>query len=380
MPYIPFPPSWPVYTPAQKLADWLESYAQSLELNVWTSSVVLKASQDASTNHWSVTVKRVDGSERILHPHHLVFAVGLGGGVPNMPVYPGMDGFEGRILHSSQYSKATDHVGKKVIVIGACNSGHDISADFYHHGIDVTMVQRGPTYVMTRKNSAPVLFGALYSEGAPPTDIADRIMASFPNKLVKLMSKRLTKHLAEADSELLDGLRRRGFKLTMGEDGTGFFLLVWEKGGGFYIGVHYFRFTQLTDIKAKIDVGASQLIADGKIKLKSDSLIERFTKTSIKFQNGSELSADLVVFATGFGDQTESVRKILDDELKGKCKRIWGLDEELEMCGLWRDLGIPHLWSMMGNLALGRYYSKHLALQIKAIEEKVFGSRYGPGV
>jgi len=85
----------------------------------------------------------------------------------------------------------------------------------------------------------------------------------------------------------------------MGEDGTGFFLLVWEKGGGFYIGVHYFRYTQLTDIKPSIDVGASQLIADGKIKLKNDSLIERFTKTSIKFQNGSELPADVVVFATG---------------------------------------------------------------------------------
>jgi cation diffusion facilitator CzcD-associated flavoprotein CzcO len=135
-----FPPSWPVYTPAQKvnssflsylaftdtfrqLADWLESYAQSLELNVWTSSVVLKASQDASTNHWSVTVKRADGSERVLHPHHLVFAVGFGGGVPNMPAYPGMDEFEGRIMHSSQYSQATDHVGKKTIVVGACNSG-----------------------------------------------------------------------------------------------------------------------------------------------------------------------------------------------------------------------------------------------------------------
>ncbi|KIM76995.1 hypothetical protein PILCRDRAFT_796588 [Piloderma croceum F 1598] len=359
MPYLPFPPSWPVYTPAQKLADWLESYAQSLELNVWTSSVVLKASQDPSTRHWFVTVKRADGSERVLHPHHLVFAVGFGGGGPNMPVYPGMNEFEGQILHSSQYSKASDHAGKKAIVVGACNSGHDISADFYHHGIDVTMLQRGPTYVMTRKNCMPMLFGALYSEDAPPTDIADRISASFPNKLIKSMSQRLTKRLAEADNDLLDNLRKRGFKLTMGKDGTGFLLLALEKGGGYYI-----------------DVGASQLIADGKIKLKNDSLVERFTKTGIKFQNGSELPADVIVFATGYGDPSEPLRKVLDDELKGKCKPIWGLDDESEIRGLWRDMGIPHLWSMMGNLAYSRFHSKHLALQIKAIEEGVFGSRY----
>lgn len=47
------------------------------------------------------------------------------------------------------------------------------------------------------------------------------------------------------------------------------------------------------------DVGASQLIIDGKIKLKNDSLMERFTKTGIKFEDGSELPADVVIFATG---------------------------------------------------------------------------------
>ena len=60
-PRASFPPSWPVYTPAQKLANWLESYADALELNVWTSSTVTKATQDAN-NEWDVTVERADGS------------------------------------------------------------------------------------------------------------------------------------------------------------------------------------------------------------------------------------------------------------------------------------------------------------------------------
>jgi len=68
-------------------------------------------------------VKRADGRERVLYPHHIVFAVGLGGGVPNVPVYPGMDEFAGQILHSSQHNQAVDHAGKKVVVVGACTSG-----------------------------------------------------------------------------------------------------------------------------------------------------------------------------------------------------------------------------------------------------------------
>jgi hypothetical protein len=57
----------------------------------------------------------------------------------------------------------------------------------------------------------------------------------------------------------------------------------------------------LTETVSRIDVGASQLIIDGKIKLKNDSHIERFTKSGIKFQNGSELPADVCLFATGYG-------------------------------------------------------------------------------
>jgi len=48
-----------------------------------------------------------------------------------------------------------------------------------------------------------------------------------------------------------------------------------------------------------IDTGASKLIADGKIKLKTDSVIKSFTESGLVFENGTELAADVVVFATG---------------------------------------------------------------------------------
>jgi hypothetical protein len=123
-------------------------------------------------------------------------------------------------------------------------------------------------------------------------------------------------------------------------------------------------------------VGGSQLIADGKIKLKSDSQIESFTKSGIKFDNGSELPADVIIFATGLGDFKSAVQKLCGDEVADKCSPIWGVDSEGEINGAWRDLGIPGLWYMTGNFGLCRIHSLHLALQIKAMEEGLFGTRY----
>ncbi|KAI0041062.1 hypothetical protein FA95DRAFT_1683437 [Auriscalpium vulgare] len=238
--------------------------------------------------------------------------------------------------------------------------GHDISKDLCDHGVDVTMVQRGATYVMSTKHGIPTIFGSLYYEGGPPPDVADRIAGSFPHYLMKLVHARYVNKIAELDKEMIDGLERVGFKLGWGVDGSGFLLLAWDRAGGYYL-----------------DVGASQLIIDGKIKLKNDSQISRFTKTGLQFEDGSTLDADAVVFATGYGDSREPLRAVLGDEVGDKLNRIWGLDPEGELYGAWRDMGVPRLYVMMGSLALCRFHSKHLALQIKAIEEGVFdGQRY----
>ncbi|KAF8960044.1 hypothetical protein BDZ97DRAFT_1835231 [Flammula alnicola] len=359
MPYLPFPPSWPVYAPAKKLANWLEYYAEAMELNIWTSSTVMNATQDETTKDWSVTVKKPDGKERVFKVKHIVMATGFRGGQGYMPTYPGMNVFKGQILHSLQHKRATDHAGKKVVVIGSCTSAHDICVDYVDHGVDVTMFQRSSTYVMTTKNGIPMLLGAFYSEHGPPTDIADKLNASFPNLFTAGISYRSSKLIAEADKELLDGLHKRGFRTNEGYKGCGLLLSVWEKAGGYYM-----------------DVGGSQYIIDGKIKLKNDSQIKEFTETGLKFEDGSELAADVVVFCTGLSDPRYTLRKIVGDELAEKAKTVWGLNEEGELKGCFGDSGLPGMWNVMGNLALCRFYSKSIALQIKAIQEGIFGERY----
>jgi len=358
MPYLNFPLTWPVYTPAVKLADWLESYAHSMELNVWTSTEARKVERDDDKDEWVVTLIMSDGSERVMRPKYVVFGLGFEGNQQNMPRIPGMDTFEGKIVHSLFHKEATDHLGKRVVVVGACTSAHDISQDFQRNGVDVTMVQRSSTCIVSVQAVA-ALIDELYSETGPPVDIADRINASFPNHVVKAMHKiAMASRVKKMDRALIEGLNKVGFKTNSGPEDAGFFSLVWDRAGGYYF-----------------DVGASQLIIDGKIKLKNGS-IKSFTKDSLVFEDGSTLKADVVVFATGLGDAREAAAQLLGERLVSKIGAIWGLNKEGELNSLFRYCGLPNLYFLMGNLAVCRFNSTHIALQIKAKEIGLFTSIY----
>ncbi|CAA7260826.1 unnamed protein product [Cyclocybe aegerita] len=358
MPYLPFPPTWPVYTPSQKLANWLEFYADALELNVWTSSNITSLKQDLETSKWVATIDK-NGVQRRLVVNHVVFCSGLGSEKPNIPEYPGRDEFKGQVLHSTQHKRAKDHAGKKVVVIGACTSAHDISVDYYEHGVDVTMFQRGSTYIMSTDKGWPVIFKSLYWEDGPPVDIADRITASFPHHMATGLSQRRTHYVAQLDKDLLDSLHKVGFRTNLGIHDTGFGLLAWNKAGGYYL-----------------DTGGSKLIAEGKIKLKTDSAIKSYTPRGLLFENGTELEADVIVWASGLGDPLDKVRRLVEPSVSTSLKSVWGLNKEGELNGTWRDIGVKGLWYMLGNLALCRFHSSHMVLQIKAMEEGFFGERY----
>jgi hypothetical protein len=137
----------------------------------------------------------------------------------------------------------------------------------------------------------------LYWGGPLPTYLADRVNASFPNHLMDGISHRKVQEVAEIDKDILDGLLQRGFRLNLGYKDCGVLPSVWQRGGGYYLGKYLHPNGAI--LIPKIDVGASQLIIDGKIELKNDAQLTRFTKTGLGFEDGSEIPADVVVFATG---------------------------------------------------------------------------------
>jgi thioredoxin reductase len=222
LPYIPFPPHWPVFTPKDKLGDWFESYVKHLELNVWTSTKLTSSSWDESKQQWTVSVERTlpDGSveTRTFHPKHIIQATGHSG-KKNWPSIKGMDTFKGsRLCHSSEFSGAKpDSKGKKAIVVGCCNSGHDIAQDFYEKGYDVTIVQRSTTCVISSESITDIGLKGLYDEDGPPTEDADLILWSFPSELMKADQVKVTKIQNENDKKILDGLRAAGFGVDMGD-------------------------------------------------------------------------------------------------------------------------------------------------------------------
>jgi putative flavoprotein involved in K+ transport len=307
LPYLPFPDHWPVYTPKDKMGDWLESYVKIMELDYWSSSPAKKASWNDTKKEWIVEVER-NGKTVVLRPKHLVLATGMSG-FPEAPRFPGADTFKGKQHHSSQHTGGEGWAGKTCVVVGSNNSAHDIAADLWEHGADVTLLQRSPTLVVRAESLARNR--PLYSEEALAkgitTDKADFTVASLPYALQPAASQPMTKQIRREDAAFYEGLTKAGFKLTFGEDESGIGTMYIRRGSGYYI-----------------DVGASELIADGRIKLKSaeiDCLIEN----SVVLKDGSELPADLVVYATGYGSMNQWAGALISQDVADKVGKCWGV-------------------------------------------------------
>ncbi|TQS32672.1 hypothetical protein Golomagni_07009, partial [Golovinomyces magnicellulatus] len=181
MPYMNFPPQWPVFTPKDKLGQFFEAYATLMELNIWMQTEMAHSSWDEAKQQWTVVVhrKKADGTSevRTFHPRHVIQATGHSGKA-YMPDIKGIKEFEGHLLcHSSEFPGARPKgKGKKAIVVGCCNSGHDIAHNFYEQGYDITIVQRSSTHVVSSKAITDIALKGLYSEDAPPVEDADMVV------------------------------------------------------------------------------------------------------------------------------------------------------------------------------------------------------------
>lgn len=166
MAYLPFPQNWPQFTPKDKLGDWFEAYARIMELNIWMQTSVVSAEYDEAAGQWTVLLARGDGSQRTLRPRHLIWCTGHSGEA-KVPSFPGQESFQGTVYHGSQHRDASesDVRGKKVIVVGTGNSGHDIAQNYYENGADVTLLQRSGTYVITADKGVFMMHSGMHEDG-----------------------------------------------------------------------------------------------------------------------------------------------------------------------------------------------------------------------
>src|SRR5690606_16369986 len=160
--------------------------------------------------------------------------------------------------------------------------------------------------------------------------------------------KALTEKMKEMDADLIAGLEKAGFRTDYGEDGTGQYMKWLRRGGGYYL-----------------NVGCSELIISGEIGIVQYADTDRFVREGLRMKDGTVLEADLVVLATGFLPQQESVRRLLGDTIADAVGPIWGFDDEGELRNMWRPTAQPNLWFTAGNFQMCRAYSKVLALQLR---------------
>ncbi len=370
LPYLPFPPNWPVFAPKDKIGDWLEMYTKIMELNYWSKTTAKSARFDEATKEWTVVVDR-GGEEVVLRPKQLVLATGMSGKA-NLPKYPGMEKFKGDQHHSSKHPGPDAYKGKRAVVIGSNNSAHDICAALWENDVDVTMVQRSSTHIVKSDTLMDVGLGGLYSEkavrGGMTTNKADLIFASLPYRILHEFQIPLYDQMRERDAEFYAGLEKAGFKLDWGDDGSGLFMKYLRRGSGYYI-----------------DVGASQLIIDGKIKL-AHGQVKEITETGVMLADGTHLPADVIVYATGYGSMNGWAADLIGKDVADKVGKCWGLGSNTtkdpgpwvgEQRNMWKPTQQEALWFHGGNLHQSRHYSQFLALQLKARQEALATPVYG---
>ncbi len=177
--------------------------------------------------------------------------------------------------------------------------------------------------------------------------------------------------MAERDKEFYERLEAAGFRHDWGDDGSGLFMKYLRRGSGYYI-----------------DVGASELVINGDIKLRSGVTIERIKAHSVLLSDGSELPADLIVYATGYGSMNGWAARLISPEVADKVGKCWGLGSDTtkdpgpwegELRNMWKPTRQEALWFHGGNLHQSRHYSQFLSLQIKARQAGIPTPVYGMG-
>jgi putative flavoprotein involved in K+ transport len=154
------------------------------------------------------------------------------------------------------------------------------------------------------------------------------------------------------DKELHDGLRARGMKLDIGEDGGGHQMKIRKQHGGYYL-----------------NVGCSDLVINGEVGLRQTEEVVKFVPQGLLLKSGAVDDADVVITATGYEPPIKEVARLLGADVADKIGPIWGLDDkDRELQNMYKPTAQRGLWFLAGGFAQGRVWSKFVALQVAARE------------
>lgn len=279
-------------------------------------------------------------------------------------------------MHKSQHLQS-------VIIVGSANSAFDIMEDCCAANLTTTMIARSPTLIFPWEYALdPTGLGAYETR---PADVVDKQQMTGPTSLGGQLVIGLHQRLAEKERDRYAALAKAGFPVYDSQHGRGDLMHhMLERSGGHFN-----------------DIGEGvEMIVSGRVAVRGMVQPVAHTERGLRLSDGSEVEADAIVWCTGFNDKDRSVtaevlggkKFVADgegverDEILGPQDiammrdALWGVDKEGELRGMFkRNLKLDNYWIFGGTTAHHRFYSKVLALQIKAAIEGVLPEAYRDG-
>jgi cation diffusion facilitator CzcD-associated flavoprotein CzcO len=348
MPYVRQPETFPWFLSKDQWGDYVDAYAEMMNINWWGETEFVNGAFDEDAREWTVELSLADGMTRTMHPRHIVTALGYTGTEPSIPDLPGIADFGGDVLHSSKFHTGTDYRGQRVMVLGSATSGHDISLDLADNDATVFMGQRGPACVVPIDEAEN--FNADYLNPAfTVEEIDQRRNSGFIYPLMLKKAQAETERTEREYAETFDGLRKAGMTLTIGEEKAGWIYRLHKTFSGYYL-----------------DVGASQAIIDGRIKMIQMADVDRFVTSGVRLNDGQVIELDTVVMATGYRNVQTTIARLFGQDIAERVGPIGGIADDGEHRNMARPTRQPHLWMLFGGIMDARKMSEVLALQIIA--------------
>jgi cation diffusion facilitator CzcD-associated flavoprotein CzcO len=348
MPYVRQPDTFPGFLSKDQWGNYVDAYTDMMNINWWGDTEFVSGAFDEDAREWTVELRLADGSTRMMHPKHIVTALGYTGTEPSVPDLPGIADFGGDVLHSSKFNTGADYRGQRVMVIGSATSGHDISLDLADNDATVFMGQRGPACVVPIDEAEN--FNVDYLNPAfTVEEIDQRRNSGFVYPLMLKKAQAETERTEREYAEMFDGLRKAGMTLTIGEEKAGWVHRLHKTFSGYYL-----------------DVGASQAIIDGRIKMIQMADVDRFVSSGVRLNDGQVIELDTVVTATGYRNVQTTIARLFGQDIAERVGPIGGIADDGEHRNMARPTRQPHLWMLFGGIMDARKMSEVLALQIVA--------------
>lgn len=343
------------------LSAHVRNYSQTFNLDIINSVEIVQTTR-SEDGRWHIKFRTADGRESTVTARHLVKATGIGSQKPYIPPMTEREQYKGTSLHSSEYKNAIELKAqgiKTVCVVGSANTGFDILENCHAAGLQVTMISRSPTYIVPLEYVCDKHSLGLYDYGV---EAADRLFMMLPTIVDAQLGRGLFAQLASQEPNRYSALKDLGFPVFDSRDPSAALMhnLV-ERGGGHYV-----------------DTGATALLTQKKVGFVASVEPREYTNTGLRLSDGTTLEADAVIWCTGFSDK--DVRQTVKDILKISLPvdTTWGVNEEGDIRGMWkRHSRVSNFWVMGGYTQQHRWFSKLLALQIKAELEGILPAAYG---